>query len=753
MMMEKRRRGIKSGRSRPARMVLAVAATLAALVSGCTGGHSGSSGSVSGPVLSGLGNGPAPAAPTPVCGQPILNSRWHYDGLTGTFIASDEPTGLPTFGEAGRDFPDATRIIVVPAGDNTVAASTGAYDMDHAVVYFEPGVHEVKKGMYAGHDTAYVGGYTAAEGKAVLDGVDGATGGTGKGGAPAAFSTPSSGNIVHDSWEYLTIRNFTSSLNNAVLGNVKGAGSDIGDVYKYDTIGPNEYGFQSNDVAPKSGESSGGGYAIDAGSNTTIAHNCMTRNAQGAFNIVAAVNIDIQDNEISWNGLGEYPDIAGSGGSPYSCGCSGGGKIFFSVNANVIGNYIHDNYNTGIWFDFDNSGAIISRNYVASNWGSGIAYEASYNADISDNTLVGNGWASNGAWPAGLHGGTCYGGISCAIGYGPVSGAGGGNPYAAIDLSDSGGDSTLNTITMPTAGPTLPGCTTECTVRSRYSGELLVQGNVLWNNFGGVKVYTDTNRYPGNIDNDSACSVPFGPLAQANSPLYYRQSMVLVTGANATITGSSVTSSGGTTTICADYGTGSETGSASTIQAPSPGMAVYNQTSGAFLGNVANVGSAHSFTLSRAPGNTTGTTLLLSAYGGCAPADYYGSGHGAASGQPPAYYWDKCLWGSRDVTVRDNVFAIDASTVRGCESTKNMCGFMENAAFVAGTPRLMRFWDSYPEYIAKATDGLGNLWTQNTYIWSGPGSWQFWAAAQGNEVTRDQWQAAPYGQDARSTFR
>ncbi len=97
--------------------------------------------------------------------------------------------------------------------------------------------------MYTGHNTAYVGGYTAAAGKAVLDGVDGATGGTGMGGARLADSTPSSGNNVYDTWEYLTIRNFTSSLNNSVMGNVNGGASDVGDSYEYDTIGPNEYGF------------------------------------------------------------------------------------------------------------------------------------------------------------------------------------------------------------------------------------------------------------------------------------------------------------------------------------------------------------------------------------------------------------------------------------------------------------------------------------------------------------------------------
>ena len=80
------------------------------------------------------------------------------------------------------------------------------------------------------------------------------------------------------------------------MGNVNGGagGSDIGDVYKYDTIGPNEYGSQGGDAAPKTGESNGGGYAIDAGSNTTIEYNCLTHNAQGGFNVEGAVNLGIE---------------------------------------------------------------------------------------------------------------------------------------------------------------------------------------------------------------------------------------------------------------------------------------------------------------------------------------------------------------------------------------------------------------------------------------------------------------------------
>ncbi len=757
-MTEQGRRRTAPGRRRLAVAAMPLAAAVAVLLGGCTGGGApagGSDSSVS-PGVVGQSHGRAPSAPTAVCGQPILNSVWHYDGAPGAFTAGNEPAGLPTFGSAKSDFPGATKIIVVPTGNNTAAASAGQYNVDHAVFYFEPGLHKIEIGMFTGHDSAYVGGYTRTAGHAVLDGVDGATNGTGKGGSRAAYSTPSSGNNVYNTWEYLTIKNFTSSQNNSVLGNVNGGsgGSDNGDTYKYDTIGPNEYGYQGDNVAPKTGESNGGGYAIDAGSNTTIEYNCLTHNAQGAFNVSNGVNLDVEHNEISWNGLGEYPDSPGSGASPYACGCSGGGKVFFSLNANVTDNYVHNNYNTGIWFDFDNAGATISGNYIASNWGSGIAYEASYNAAIYDNTLVGNGWASDGPWPAGVHGGSCYGGVSCTNGYGPVTGAGGSNPYAAIDLSDSGGNSNLGAVAIP-AGTAIQGCQANCTVRSRYSGHLSVVNNVLQDNFGGVKVYTDTNRYPGNTDNDSACSIPLGALGQANSALYYRQSQVLVTSADATVTGTSVTSAGGTTTICADYGTNnSDAGPASTAQAPSTGMAVYDQTTGAFLGTVSSAASAHSFTLSGTPRNLAGATLLLSAYGGCGPADYYGGGPEVASGTPRADYWGNCSWGARNVTVSGNVFSVNASAVQGCQTAKNLCGYMENAAFNAGVARLLQFWDAYPDYIAKASGGLGNVWSGNTYLWSGKGTggWQFWAGRQTDRVTLRQWQTALYGQDRGSTF-
>jgi len=692
--------------------------------------------------------GAAPTSGTPICNQPILDSPYHYDGAAGTFTVSGTPSGLPTFGAPGTDFPSATRLTVVAAGNNSAAASAGTYQVTHTVVYFEPGIHRLTSTMYTGNHAFYIGGYTATAGKAIIDGVNGGNG--------TFASKPSSGHNVDNAWEYLTIRNFSSTENDAIMGDINsdyGSGRDDGDVYKYDTIGPNEYGY-SGSSQPNIGKSSGGGYAINVGNYTTISYSCLTQNAQGAYNGGDIIGVDISHNEISRNGLGEYPDSSGSGGSPYSCGCSGGGKLFYTVNATVDYNYVHDNYSAGIWFDFENTGADISHNYVASNWSDGIDYEASYNANISDNTLVGNSWASDGPWPAGVKGGNCNT-VTCTQGGGIIA-ASFGNPQATIYVANSGGNAKLNSISIPNS-ISVPGCSSRCTVTSRYRGHIWITGNKLINNFGGISVYTDTDRYPGDIDQDAACATPLGSLEQTNNPTYYHQGTILeTTAADATISGSSVRTASGTISYCDDFGKSPQNMPANDVKvskAPIRRMAVYNMGSGAFLGTVDGVSSSRSFTLNHAPGNATGVRLLLSAYGGCGPADYYGGGPGKRSGNPPAFYWDNCMLGSRNITVSRNTFSMDASKVTGC-TMANDCGYQQAIAFNAGTPNLMHFFDGYSKLIADASSGLGNVWADNTYSWTGggPGQWQFEAGTQGNNVSLRQWLTAPYGQDVGSHF-
>ena len=707
-----------------------------------------------GVVASGISADAPSGPPVRVCNQPILDSPWSYDGRAGTYHTSGAQAGLPTFGAPGTDFPRASEVVVVPAGNNTAAAGNGAYMLNEAVIYFEPGRHTIQTVMYAGNHSAYVGGYTAGRGKAIITGVNGGTT-SGDGGNYLASEKPSAHGTVGNTWEYLSIKNYASSVNNGVMGNANDYGTSDGDTYKYDTIGPNNYGYTGPDSPPATGESSGGGYGIMVGSYTTITDDCLTENAQGAFGGSAGIDDVIANDEISRNGLGIYPDSAGSGGSPHYCGCSGGGKLFYSVNADIVNNWIHDNYNVGVWLDFDNTGTLISHNYISSNWAEGITVEASYNSVISYNTLVGNGWASDGSWPTGVRGGTCYGGVSCTQGYGPVTGRGGGNPYSAIYLPNTGGDSALSTVSVP-ASVTVPGCASSCTVTSRYSGTFTVTGNRLINNFGGVGIYTDTNRFPDNLNDDSSCSDPLGAMDQANSATYYPQTKVLQTGADTAVSGRSVTSAGRTKTLCSDYGAPADPQAnwQQAAAAPRAGMAVFDERTGKFLGNIADVNGANSFTLSQSPGTGygRGDPLLLSAYGGCGPADYFSGRPGVASGHPSADYWDHCIWGSRNVVVRDNMFSLDASAVTGC-TTANMCGYQQLVAFNGGVPALMQYWFSYTSYIARASGGLGNVFSDNAYTWSGggPGRWRFTGGNFGTNLSQSAWTSAD-GQDSGSSF-
>ena len=728
--------------ARTARQVIPVVVIVVALVAGLGGyylaaGHSAaaspgparSSAATPGQSAATSSFGSAPASGTRVCGEPVLRSPYTYAGGASSFSSGEH--GLPTYGAAGSDFPGVSRGVIIQPCDNTAAASGGSFDSGHTLYYFVPGRHVIQTVMPTGDDSVYLGGYSRSAGEAVIDGVNG-------GGGGGSYLSSSTGGVTaaNQTWEYLTIKNYGASENNAVLGNEHGAEFGTGDTYRFDTIGPNDYGYNGNGP-PAKGEGSNGGYAIGMSGDTTIEYNCLTHNAQGAFNGTGADDV-VSHNEISWNAIGEYPDE--------DCGCSGGGKLFFTVNADVTDNYVHDNYNTGIWLDFDNTGANISGNYVSSNWGEGIEYEASYNARISDNTLAGNGWASDGSWPSGGKSG-CYQHVSCTNGLGPVTGAGGNFPYAALYLPNSGGNASLTSVSVP-------GCAPRCHLTSRYAGRLLVEGNALINNFGEIMVYTATNRYPGNLDGDSSCSIPLGALDQPNSSTYYLQTNVL-TSTNAHIAGTSVTAAGGLKALCAGYG-GDQTNSnmGNQVQAPSPGMAVFNLSTGAMIGTIGSVASASSFTLTAKAPSPGRAQILISAYGGCGPADYYHGGPAARSGKPVSDYWLNCIWGSRNVTVSHNIFSMNTARIRGC-TTKNMCGYMGLLAFNAGVPALMQFFHAYPSLVAHAKGGLGNVWSDNAYTWQGSGglgSFGFWAANQGTQLTQAQWQAAPYGQDAGSTF-
>ena len=199
--------------------------------------------------------------------------------------------------------PDA-QVVVIAAGNNKADAGSGTYEDSNTIFYFEPGTHYIDF-MYTGHDSVYIGGYSPTVGKlswTVSTAARAATDSVGGALHPQLHPVTSSNNTSKA--VYPTIAGL-SSQNNTVIGNVDGSEFDIGDTCS-DTIGPNQYGWHGDNVAPSTDESSGGGYGIDLGDNTTTEYNCLAQNAQGAFNGSGA-GINISNNEIARNGLSYLP--------------------------------------------------------------------------------------------------------------------------------------------------------------------------------------------------------------------------------------------------------------------------------------------------------------------------------------------------------------------------------------------------------------------------------------------------------------
>ncbi len=189
------------------------------------------------------------------------------------------------------------------------------------------------------------------------------------------------------------------------------------------------------------------------GTNDVLTHDCLTKNGQYGFQSYSSAGphtVTVTDNEISYNDTKNYT------ASTPGCGCTGGAKFWATTGATITGNYVHDNESVGIWADTDNTGFNISDNYFADNYAEGIIYEISYNAQIVDNTFVGN-----------------------AVGIGPSNP---GFPEPAIYLSESGSD------------PRAPGA---------YGSSFNVSGNVFTNNWSGVVLWENANRYCGSTANTS----------------------------------------------------------------------------------------------------------------------------------------------------------------------------------------------------------------------------------------------------------
>ena len=128
------------------------------------------------------------------------------------------------------------------------------------------------------------------------------------------------------------------------------------------------------------------------------------------------------------------------------CGCSGGGKWWGTLNADIVANaFVNDSPGGGspIWLDNGNSGTLISGNYFYKSYGSAIHSETGFNLNVTGNLFMDGGW-------------------------GKGSGGCGNNCNGAVNLNSSGGFK-------------VPG--------SRYQNQVLISGNQFVDNWEGVDIW------------------------------------------------------------------------------------------------------------------------------------------------------------------------------------------------------------------------------------------------------------------------
>jgi hypothetical protein len=197
------------------------------------------------------------------------------------------------------------------------------------------------------------------------------------------------------------------------------------------------------------------GAGVMLGSHDTLSYDCLKGNQQYGFSAYSGngsvTDLFVDHNEIANNDTYNY-EVVDQG-----CGCSGGGKFWNVINAVVTNNWVVGNKSVGLWADTDNAGFLFKGNYIQDSQGVGLQYEISYNGAIEDNTFTGNG-----------------------IGYGALNG---GFPVGAIYLSESGSDSRVDTA---------------------YKDKFLIAHNNFSDNWSGVILWENSNRFCASPDNTSS---------------------------------------------------------------------------------------------------------------------------------------------------------------------------------------------------------------------------------------------------------
>ena len=320
-----------------------------------------------------------------------------------------------------------------PTGAVVVPAGldSGSYNTPNTVYWFAAGTHTLPTGQFEQIIPGNGDTYEGATG-AILSGQQS---------NDFAFT----GQATNVTVEYLTIEDFgvyTSDTSDG-QGGVVNQGTATGWTIQNDTIQQN------------------GGAGAMLGTNNVANHDCFYENGQYGFQSyqpeigsthIGSTNVLVENSEFWNNDEGGYDEKTG-------CGCGAtSGKFWDTAKAQFVNNYVHLDSSTAatftgdpcLWYDTDNSDVVATGNYLANCNAEGIIVEISYGGTpgVSDNTIVNSGW-----------------------GYGPQLG---GFPLTAIYVSESGYDSRAPDET---------------------GGSFAITGNVLTNDWGGVALWENSNRF------------------------------------------------------------------------------------------------------------------------------------------------------------------------------------------------------------------------------------------------------------------
>ncbi|HXS64679.1 MAG TPA: right-handed parallel beta-helix repeat-containing protein [Streptosporangiaceae bacterium] len=196
------------------------------------------------------------------------------------------------------------------------------------------------------------------------------------------------------------------------------------------------------------------GAGVMLGSRDRLSYDCLRNNQQYGFNAYSSrgpAHLTLDHNEIAGN------DTFNWEARKPGCGCTGGGKFWYVNGAVITDNWVHDNHSVGLWADTDNRGFDFDGNYFEANYDSGLMYEISYNASITNNLFERN-----------------------AIGRGRAYR---GFPVPALYVSESGSD---------------------WRVHSKYRATFVISGNTFINNWSGIVLWENSNRFCGSPANSSS---------------------------------------------------------------------------------------------------------------------------------------------------------------------------------------------------------------------------------------------------------